>query len=65
VESSNRLRVAVVNVTSVITGVHLLFGHVGVAGSGPGGAVVRVNVNWPFVGVGIGPVDPVAVTVVS
>ena len=43
VPSSNRVRVAVVKLTSTIFGVHWLLGHVGVAGSGSGSSVVTVN----------------------
>ena len=58
-ESSNKLIVAVVNVTSVTVAVHLGFGH------DPAGAVGAVVVTvyglWPFLGVGNGPDDPAAV----
>jgi hypothetical protein len=58
-ESSKRLIVAVVNVTSVTVAVHMGFGH------DPAGAVGAVVVTvyglWPFLGVGNGPEDPAAV----
>jgi hypothetical protein len=44
--SSNRLSVAVVNVTSTITGVHMSLGQVGVGGRGAGASVVLVNTYW-------------------
>jgi hypothetical protein len=59
VESSRSVIVAVVNVTSVTVAVHFGFGHE------PGGAVgavdVTVNGDWPFLGVGKGPLVPVTV----
>jgi hypothetical protein len=59
VESSKRLRVAVVNATSVTVAVHFGFGH------DPAGAVgafvVTVYADWPFLGVANGPDDPAAV----
>jgi len=57
--------VAVVNVTSVISGVHMSFGHVGVGGSGAGEFVVIMKTYWPFRGVGSGVVVPETVTEVS
>ena len=45
---SRRVSVASPNVTSVMFGVHLLFGHVGVGGNGSGSYDVRLNRNWPF-----------------
>jgi hypothetical protein len=50
--SSNGVRVAVVNATSTISGVHWSFGHVGVGGRGSGSSVSMVNTNAPFRGVG-------------
>src|SRR6266545_1601568 len=63
--SSNSVSVAVVKATSVITGVHWSFGHVGVGGRGAGESVVIVNSYWPLRGVGSGPVVPDTVTAVS
>lgn len=56
--SSSSVTVASPKVTSVISGVHWLFGHVGVAGSGFGSALSSLNLNWPLRGVASGPLDP-------
>jgi hypothetical protein len=57
--------VAVVELTSTISGVHISFGHVGVGGRGGGGCVVMLKTNCPLRGVGSGPVLPATVTAVS
>src|ERR687898_1151191 len=61
--SSNRVSVAVVNATSTTVVVHISLGHVGVGGSGAGSSVSMVNTNWPFRGVGSGPVVPATLTI--
>jgi hypothetical protein len=60
-ESSRRVSVAVVNVTSVTAAVHIGFGQE--PDGAVGAIVVTSNRNWPFFGVGIGPIVPVAVVV--
>jgi hypothetical protein len=58
VESSDRVMVASPNSTSITVAVHMSFGH---ESSGATGATVaRLNRNWPFLGVGWGPVEPAA-----
>ena len=63
--SSSRVRVAVVNVTSTMFGVHWLFEHVGVGGRGSDRHWCIEYRNEPFRGVGSGVVVPATVTDVS
>jgi len=59
VESSWSVMVAFVKVTSVTVAVHIEFGHE--PGGAVGAVVVTLNLNWPFLGVGTGPVVPATV----
>jgi hypothetical protein len=54
-----------VNTTSTMLAVHISLGHVGVGGGCGGSSVSMPNTNWPFRGVGSGPLVPATLTAVS